>query len=67
MTGEVDGDGFFKQERHVLVTLTLGDLVAVSLMDFSGTGAILSGLDITATDEGLLLSWGSAYGVHGSV
>ena len=66
ITSEVDEHGFFVLSKHVVVTLTLHELLRVDLQDFMEAG-IMDGLDVTATPNGIKLEFRSSYGVHGEV
>lgn len=66
MEAEVHEQGYFRQTRHVVVTLTIVELVEVELFEFMEAG-ILFGLDFETDDEGITLSIDSSYGVHGRI
>jgi hypothetical protein len=66
MTSDIDANGFYVLTKHVDVTLTMHDLVAVELFDFMEGGIIFS-LDIEIDDEGITLDISSSYGVHGRI
>ncbi|MDX8524996.1 Imm50 family immunity protein [Mesorhizobium sp. MSK_1335] len=66
MTDKIDKDGYFILDRHVLVTLTLGEIKAVSLDHFTTTG-IVGHMRITRTDKRYRIAWDSSYGVEGSI
>src|SRR4051794_142008 len=66
MGSETDARGFFVLTRHVVVTLTLFDLIAVDLSDFR-EAAILFGLVFESNESGITLSFESSYGVSGWV
>lgn len=66
MGSEVDAEGQFLLTKHVIVTLTIFDLVEVQLSEFMEIGIIYS-LDIEKDREGTILSFDSSYGVHGRI
>ena len=66
MTDEVDDDGYYVLDRHVLVTLTLGEVRAISLDYFELTG-IVSRLRITKSGKRYRVEWQSSYGVDGAI
>jgi hypothetical protein len=66
MTDTVDDEGCFILDRHVLVTLTLGEVRAVSLDYFELIG-IVSGLRIAKNGKRYRVEWDSSYGVHGTI
>jgi hypothetical protein len=66
MERETDANGYFLLTKHVVVTLTLHDLVEVELFEFMEAG-IMSGLDIERDDSGISLVFESSYGVHGRI
>lgn len=64
MLPETDADGYFVLVKHVIVTLTLFDLVAVELVDFM-EGAIMDLLSVEEDENGTTLRFESSYGVNG--
>ena len=66
MTSEVDAEGHFRLAKHVIVTLTIFDLIEVELSNFAETGIIYS-LDIERDSEGTTLNFDSSYGVCGRI
>ena len=66
MTDKIDEDGHFVLDRHVLVTLTLGEIKAVSLDHFTTTG-IVGRMRITRADKRYRIEWDSSYGVEGCI
>ena len=66
MTSEVDAEGHFLLTRHVIVTLTIFDLIEVQLSEFAESG-IMYNLDIEKDNEGTTLSFDSSYGVCGRI
>jgi hypothetical protein len=63
---ELDAKGFFILTKHVVVTLTMFDLVSVELFDFMEAG-IMDGLDIERDEQGITLNFDASYGVHGRI
>ncbi len=66
MTDEVDSQGYFVQDKHVVVTVTLDQVTHVALSDFHLEGIIYD-LRITRVDDGYQFSWGGSYGVEGTL
>ena len=64
MGSEVNSEGCLVLTKHVIVTFTICNLIAVKLLDFTEAG-IMFDLDIETDDEGITLSFDSSYGVHG--
>jgi hypothetical protein len=66
MDSKTNSKGYFKLTKHVVVTFTIFNLVEVELQEFKEAG-IMNGLDIENDNEGVTLSFGSSYGVHGRI
>jgi hypothetical protein len=66
MESEIDAQGYFLLTKHVIVTLTIFDLIQVELFEIMEAG-IMFGLDIETDSEGITLSFDSSYGVHGRI
>ena len=66
MTDKVDDKGYFILDRHVLVTVTLEEVRAISLDYFDLTGTI-SQLHILRAGKRFRVEWQSSYGVHGDI
>lgn len=66
MGSEVDSRGYFLLTKHVTVTLTVYELIAVELFEFM-EAAIVFDLNIESDQDGLNLSFDSSYGVHGRI
>jgi hypothetical protein len=67
VTSEIDANGYYVCDRHVIVTFALERLIEVNLTNFMGDAAIVTDLKFADTPGGVRLSWGSAYGVDGSI
>jgi len=63
---EIDAQGYFLHTKHVAVTLTIFELIAVELFEFMEAG-IMFGLDIETDNDGITLSFESSYGVYGRI
>jgi hypothetical protein len=66
MTEQVDVQGYFVLDRHVVVTLTLDEVTDISLSQFNLPG-IVSYLHITRAGDGFELTWDGSYGVEGTI
>lgn len=66
MTSKVNAQGYFVLTKHVDVTFTIFDLIAVQLFDFTEAG-IMFGLDIEIDPDGTTLSFDFSYGVRGRI
>jgi hypothetical protein len=66
MTDKVDSEGFFVLEKHCLVTLEFGEIVAVNLNEFM-QGAIIFSLDIRKAGDEFEVEIESSYGFQGSL
>lgn len=66
MTDEVDPQGYFVQDKHVVVTVTLDQVTYVALSDFNLRGIIFD-LTITKVDDAYQLNWTGSYGVEGTL
>ena len=66
MTSEVDAQGYFVLDHHVVVTFWLEGLTALSLDGFSAQN-VIAGLDVEATPSGHLLRLAPCYGLAGEV
>ena len=64
MTSEIDEKGYFRLERHALVTFTLTDIVEQFLEEWNHQN-VLMGLVITEVPEGLRMELDSTFGVGG--
>ncbi len=62
MTDEVDDRGYFKLDKHALVTFTLTDLVAKDMDDLLPQNILMS-LTIAAVPEGLRMWFEDVYSV----
>lgn len=65
-TSQTDAAGYFIQEKHVTVTLTLSGLQAVRLVEIMEAGIVFS-LDFERDDDGITLLLDASYGAHGSI
>ena len=66
MTDEVDAQGYFVLDKHVVVTVTLDQVTHVSLTDFNLPG-IIADLKITRVEEAYQFTWEGSYGVEGAL
>lgn len=67
MTDEVDAQGYFVLDRHVVVTLALDGVSTIDCADFHMVPGIIFDLEITKVDEHFRIEWSASYGVTGSV
>jgi hypothetical protein len=67
MTNKVDARGYFVLDKHVVVTLALEGVSAISCTNFDMVPAIIFDLEITSLDQGFRLEWSASYGVSGSI
>jgi hypothetical protein len=66
MTDKTDARGHFILDKHVTVTILLGEVTHVSLNDFNLPG-IIGVMEITKIDDTYQVAWDIAYGVEGSI
>lgn len=67
MTGEVDADGYFVLDRHVVVTMELDDVSAFDCADYDVMPGIIGDLEIRRVGGRFQIAWDASYGVAGSV
>jgi hypothetical protein len=67
MTNEVDEQGYFVLDKHVVVTLALEAVSVINCTDFNMVPGIIFDLEITSLDQGFHLEWSASYGVSGSI
>lgn len=65
-TDEVDSQGYFVRDKHVVVTITLDKVTYASLSDFHLVG-IIADLRVTKIDDAFQISWDGSYGVEGTL
>ncbi len=65
MTNKVDARGYIELDKHVVVTITLEEVMDITLAEFNLPGIIFE-LDVTQADEGMQLAWSGSYGVAGT-
>src|SRR6266567_3356891 len=66
MTKEVDAQGYFVLDHHVVVTFWLEGLTGLSLEGFNAQN-VIAGLDVEPTPTGHLLRLASCYGLAGEL
>ena len=66
MTDDVDSRGYFIQDKHVVVTITLDQVTHVALSDFHLQGIVLD-LNITRVNDAYQFTWEGSYGVEGTI
>jgi hypothetical protein len=66
MTDKTDAKGHFVLGKHVVVTVTLGDVTHIAIDDFNLTG-IIGDLQITKVDDTYQFAWDVAYGAAGAI
>jgi hypothetical protein len=63
---ELDAEGYIVPTKHVVITLTMFDLIEVELFEFMPTGT-MDGLAIDIDDDGVTISLEASFGVHGRI
>ncbi|GAA2820233.1 hypothetical protein [Aminobacter aminovorans] len=66
MTAQVDDQGYFILDRHVVVTLTLESISEISLSDFHLPG-IIGDLVVVRSGDEFRVEWDASYGVAGRI
>lgn len=66
LRGEVDERGFYVQEKHVLVTFRIEEILALTLSDFNRQNVIF-GLDLGKTEYGFEITLDPCYGLSGTI
>jgi hypothetical protein len=66
MTSEIDANNFFVLTKHVVVTITIFELLSVELFEFMEAG-IIGDLQFQKDDEGITIIFDASYGVHGRI
>lgn len=67
LTNEIDTQGHFVTDRHVVVILNLNDAESVTCTNFDVGPAIIFGLDIERLGEAYRIAWTSSYGAEGTI
>jgi hypothetical protein len=67
MTSEIDGKGFYKTVKHIVVQFTFEGIANVNINADPWDRSILLNLSIEKTENGFRLSFDSAYGLSGSI
>src|SRR5271167_4932993 len=65
-TDELDSDGFYVLQKHLIVRFLLYRITELSLKDFSIQN-VLFGLELTKQDGAFMLTLDSAYGLGGTI
>lgn len=66
ITDELDSQGYFILDKHVVVTIAFDQVTYVSLSDFNLVG-IIGHLSMTKVSDTYQFSWDGAYGVQGTI
>ena len=67
MTDKVDQNGYYVLEKHFVATFLFEKLRSVALTEFQPGRSILYDLDIKKSGDSFEISFGSSYGVAGSI
>jgi hypothetical protein len=66
MTNEINPQGFYKTEKHCLVTFLIDEITAVQLNDFNHQN-VLFGLTLNKENGEFVLSFNPSYGLEGNI
>jgi hypothetical protein len=66
ITEELDSQGYFVLDKHVVVTITMDQVINVTLSDFNLVG-IIGHLSMTKVSDAYQFAWDVSYGVQGTI
>jgi Immunity protein 50 len=65
-TSEIDENGYFVLDHHVVVTFWFEDIVGLNLSGFNFQN-VIAGIDVERTAKGCRISFAACYGLSGEI
>ena len=65
-TDQVDVQGYYIMEKHLLVCFQMEEIISLSLSDFNSQN-VISGLGISQSEDGFIIDIDPCYGLSGRI